>query len=116
MREDLLKIRDHMISGEVMSKTPGQPRPKKMSTPSTMDNPPHHSAERNAASRERVLAAAIRARELWPEECQNATAWAATLEIHSHELFKSDKTPIAQEGMARILSKALNEGAPYKKS
>lgn len=117
MHEDLLKIQEHMISGKLMNKKPSMPRPENCISPISEPSP-HPTAERYAATREKIYAAAIYAREQWPEECLNATAWAATIDNHSHHLFdlkEGEKSP-SQEMMARMLSKAMNKGVPYKKS
>lgn len=113
-RDDILKIQKHIISGEVMKRTSNRPMPEKKSPPA--DIGPHPTAERKAATRERVWAAAIYAREQWPDDCKTASAWASTIDNHSLKLFDADKAPLSQEIMARMLGKAMKEGIPYKKS
>ncbi|WP_323972265.1 hypothetical protein [Aeromonas hydrophila] len=110
MREDLLKIQQHLSSGELMSRTKSQPMPV------SKERHSHPTAERFAVKREKVLAAAIHAREEWPEECKDATAWAAVLVDHSFTLFGTKEPPISQEQMCRQLSEALKRGQPYRKN
>lgn len=117
MHEDLLKIQKHMTSGKLMNKNTSMLQPENITSPISISSP-HPTAERYAATRERIYAAAIYAREQWPEECLNATAWAATIDNHSHQLFdlkEGEKSP-SQEMMARMLGKAMKKGTPFKKS
>ncbi|HHQ4680486.1 TPA: hypothetical protein ACSP3E_003809 [Aeromonas veronii] len=112
MREDLLKLQRHLSSGEPMG--------KKTREPWTVLNEhrSHPTAERHSAIREKIYAVAIYAREQWPDECLTATAWAATIDDHAHQLFElgdGQKSP-SQDQMARMLGKAMNEGKPYKKN
>ncbi|MFQ2156403.1 hypothetical protein ACK33E_08190 [Aeromonas hydrophila] len=110
MREDLLKIQQHLNSGELMG------RAKSQAIPVLSERHFHPTAERFAVNREKVLAAAIYAREKWPDECKDATAWAAVLLNHSFALFETEEPPISQEQMCRQLSEALRRGRPYRKN
>ncbi|WP_323906167.1 hypothetical protein [Aeromonas caviae] len=113
-RDDLLKMQESIRSGEVMKVKTRKPFSEKKKS-STNDGP-HPTAERTATIREVVWAAAIYAREQWPNECNTATDWASTIEEHSHKLFGADKAPLSHDTITRMLSKAMNEGTPYKKS
>lgn len=113
IRDDILKMKMHINNGELMGKTP---KPVvAISEERRGKTNPHPTAERHAATRERVYAAAIYAREKWPDECRTATAWADVLVNHSSILFKSENPPLSHDSMARLLSKAMNEGVPYRK-
>lgn len=114
MRDDLLKMQESIISGEVMKVKTRKPFSEKKKS-STNDST-HPTAERMATVREVVWAAAIYAREQWPNGCNTATDWASTIVDHSHKLFGADKAPLSHDTMTRMLSKAMNEGTPYKKS
>ncbi|HHJ4201161.1 TPA: hypothetical protein ACQJJO_002083 [Aeromonas veronii] len=115
VREDMLKIRDHMLSGELMP-SHAIVRRNNNERASTVSNTPHPTAERKAINRERVLAAAIHARERWPDECRTATSWAETLVNHSMNLFGTIEPPYSHEHMARLLGRAMNDGQPYRKT
>lgn len=114
VRDDLLTIRDHMLSGQPMVKNTSAPLSEKKPIPAT-EHAPHPTAESHALKREQVYAAAIHARELWPDDCKTATAWAETLANHSFKLFGEDHPPLSQETMARMLGKAIREGVPRRK-
>lgn len=83
-----------------------------------IENKPHHLTEHHAAKRELVLAAAIYAKNKWPEECEKSIAqWARTILDHEHNLFreKNDgKAPLTEQQIGRILNAAINNGVPYK--
>lgn len=113
-RNELLKIQKHLITGEIMKGTYNHPSPEKKSPPT--DIKPNPAAEEHAATRELVLAAAIHAREQWPDECKTATAWALTLDNHSQQLFGTQKAPLSQDSMARILGSAISTGKPRRKN
>lgn len=113
VRDDILKMKMHINNGELMGKT--SKAVVSISEERQGKTHPHPTAERHAATRERVYAAAIYAREKWPDECRTATAWADALVNHSSILFKSENPPLSHESIARLLSKAMNEGIPYRK-
>lgn len=74
--------------------------------------------ERHASTRELILAAAIRAKIMWPNECENtATAWAKTICDHEAVLFSetaNKKAPLSTPVIEKILSSAMNKGLPHK--
>ncbi|MGL5308004.1 MAG: hypothetical protein ACRC9Y_18060 [Aeromonas veronii] len=110
---ELLKMQRHINSGALFG---SEELSIKQHADFVAESAKH--SNRHELKREQIYAAAIRAREQWPEECLNATAWAATIDNHSHHLFdlkEGEKSP-SQEMMARMLSKAMNKGVPYKKS
>lgn len=77
---------------------------------------PNPVAERHAASREKVLAAAIYAKHKWPNECGDAAiTWAEALSNHESTLFEDGTAPLSLEIMAGILSEAMGTGRPRKK-
>ncbi|WDL84063.1 hypothetical protein IU367_07775 [Aeromonas bestiarum] len=80
---------------------------------------PSHQAERYAANRELILAAAIHAKLRWPDECGNtAKEWADTILDHALQLFPdrpaNDPAPLSDQVIERILGAAMNNGTPHK--
>lgn len=104
---DLLKLQKHLITGELFSDSD-----KEKSPLHSTDKPEqsHHGI-----TREDILAAAIHAKERWPDECGNTAAkWARTIEDHEAELFESKKIPLSLEKITRILGAAMNRGKSHK--
>ena len=114
LRDDLLLLEKHIASGEQFKPKPwsqqetmvaaGQPSPQSIA-----------QTEIRAAARERVLAAAIHARELWPEACQEtATSWADIVLDHEAMLFDTRKCPLTRDKVVAILAQAKKNGQPHK--
>ncbi|HHQ4662824.1 hypothetical protein NG896_20215 [Aeromonas veronii] len=114
LRDDLLLLEKHIASGEQLKPKPWsqqeamvaavQPSPQSIA-----------QTEIRAAARERVLAAAIHARELWPEACQEtATSWADIVLDHEAMLFDTGECPLTRDKVVAILAQAKKNGQPHK--
>jgi len=119
MRDGLMLVHLHINSGE--------PIPINMDD-KEIDNPhslierhhmssPHPVTERHAVNRESVLAAAIHIKHQWPKECgDTARQWAEQLDLHAHQYWSDGLPPLSREAIERLLSSAMKDGKPHKKS
>lgn len=108
-KRDLDLLEKHIRSGEPLPynehQQPEHPNKKTVF--------PHPVAERHAANREQVLAAAIYAMRNpdWKDELDDtATNWAQKVINHEHVLFDENKCPLSPDTVERLLSSALVTG------
>lgn len=113
IKRDLELLKKHIESGD--------PIPKeaflKAQRASRKAPPPHPIAEHHAANRERVLAAAIRAKlnPAWQNDPDDsAVDWATKVIDHEHALFDGKRCPLALGTVERLLSTAMTTGRPYR--
>ncbi|MBZ6065290.1 hypothetical protein LA374_03560 [Aeromonas schubertii] len=112
-KHDLDLLKEHIKSGEPFP-IGGYRQAKRPHKKITL---PHPVAERHAANRERVLAAAIHAKlnPVWRDEPDDtATSWAEKIINHEHALFDDNVCPLSSETVNRLLSSAIKTGKPYK--
>lgn len=109
MHDDLKKIYEHIISGELMVKNNyiNQTRASHFTTEKR--HKPHGNAERFAANREVVLKAAIYAKAQWPEECSTARGWAEIILDQEWTLFGEKGCPLEINTIERLLGSAMNK-------
>jgi len=109
MREDLNLAHQHIHAGTPFARNPdNDDKPAQTQI--------HPTAERFAVTREKVFAAAICAKERWPEDCgSTARDWANVIENHSANLFGgANNAPLSVEVMERLLGAAMSTGEVRK--
>lgn len=113
IRRDLILLKKHIESGDQIPKEAYlQTQRASHKTP-----PQHPIAEYHAANRERVLAAAIRAKlnPAWQDDPDDtAVDWATKVINYEHALFDDKKCPLALGTVERLLSTAMTTGRPRK--
>ncbi|PHS90867.1 hypothetical protein AAW02_03010 [Aeromonas dhakensis] len=113
IRRDLILLKKHIESGDQIPKEAYLQTQRASHTP-----PPQHPiAEYHAANRERVLAAAIRAKlnPAWQDDPDDtAVDWATKVINYEHALFDDKKCPLALGTVERLLSTAMTTGRPRK--
>lgn len=120
VRDDINKIQKHILSGEVMERVSHRKNRHDSDAHETF-NKKRHVTERHAETREKVLAAAIRALNEWPGECygkdgqMNGTAWASAVHDHAVALFGSESAPLSLPSTINLLNAAIKGGVVHKK-
>ncbi|MGN5164332.1 hypothetical protein ACTG10_02410 [Aeromonas hydrophila] len=122
MQADLIRLHDSFTTGSPLERQIGlsaQQVEKIQQANEISPHKPNHQAERHAANRELILAAAIYAKMRWPDECRSsAKEWADTILDHAVELFPDrpveEPAPLSAQVIERILGAAMNNGAPHK--
>ncbi|MFQ2404342.1 hypothetical protein ACK31G_05275 [Aeromonas caviae] len=113
IKRDLVLLKKHIESGDPIPKEAYlQAQRASQKTP-----PQHPIAEYHAANRERVLAAAIRAKlnPAWQDDPDDtAVDWATKVINYEHALFDDKKCPLALGTVERLLSTAMTTGRPRK--
>ena len=118
MREDLQFLHDHIHTGEPLRIKGNHVLHQLVEIDKhVIGKTPHPTAERHAVNRESVLAAAIHIKHQWPKECgDTARQWAEQLDLHAHQYWSDGLPPLSREAIERLLSSAMKDGKPHKKS
>ncbi|MCV9384888.1 hypothetical protein OE564_23055 [Aeromonas hydrophila] len=109
MHDDLKKIHEHMISGELMVKNSYINQVGTAIKILEKKDKHHGNKERFAATRESVLKAAIYAKIKWPNECSTAKSWAETILDQEWTLFGEEGCPLEVNTIERLLGTAMNK-------
>ncbi|MEV3819082.1 hypothetical protein RI537_23605 [Aeromonas salmonicida] len=109
MHDDLKKIHEHMLSGELMVKNSYINQVGTAIQTLERKDKHHGNKERFAATRESVLKVAIYAKIKWPDECNTAKSWAETILDQEWTLFGEEGCPLEVNTIERLLGTAMNK-------